>query len=145
MTFATSLRIVLATSVLAGSVFAVQAQGHAQEGRGVEQYKRDQAAHTAELKDKLNLSDNQQGAWEQYQAAMESDRPARQAHEARAEKPTLTDEQKAERKQQRDARKQAKEEARKAFYDQLTPAQQQVLDAEEKHGKSPRDRQQRAE
>lgn len=140
MTLTTSLRILVAASVLAGSAFAVQAHSH--EGKGAEQYKRDHAAHIAELKDTLNLSESQQGAWEQYQAAMQ---PTKSQREARADKPALTEEQKAEKRQQRDARKQAKEEARKAFSAQLTPEQQQVFDAAEKKGKSQRDGKKRAE
>lgn len=125
MTLSTSLRILVTSSVLSCCAFAVQAQSHETKPSG--QYQQANAEHLTQLKDKLNLSPDQQAAWEQYQTAIE---PAAGQRGPRGDQSALTDEQKAERRTQAAAQRQAKKAARNDFYAQLNPEQQAVFDAE---------------
>ena len=96
------------------------------------------AKHLAEFKQKLNLTPAQQPAWDQYQAATKPPaRPAGERGARTAERESfakLTTPQRIDAMQKRhddmSARMKARGDATKAFYAQLTPAQQQVFDAE---------------
>lgn len=94
------------------------------------------AKHVAEFKQKLNLTAAQQGAWDQYQAALKPPaRPDRDAMKAeRQALATMTTPQRIDAMQKRHAEMaahmQARGEATKAFYAQLNPGQQKVFDAE---------------
>lgn len=133
MSLFTSFRILATASVLACSALAVQAQSHG--NKEAVQYQRGSAAHLEQLKEKLNLTANQQGAWEQYQTAIQSTEHARGARE---DKKNLTEEQKSARRVQGEAHKQAKQEARNTLHAQLSPEQQNIFDAAGKNGKSQR-------
>ena len=88
------------------------------------------AKRQAELKAQLKLTPAQEGAWNQYTAAMQP--PAKGPRMDRAEFDKLTTPQRIDRMQQRSAERQAQMKQRgdavKAFYAQLTPEQQKVYD-----------------
>ncbi|THT99289.1 hypothetical protein E9531_12895 [Lampropedia puyangensis] len=122
----TSLRTWFAASALALSALAAQAQTSDANAAAPHPA----AAHAeriAQLKEKLNLSPNQQGAWEQYQSAM---KPAERPNGPREVKPALTEKQKTQMHQRMQAEHQTREAATQAFYAQLTPTQQKIFDAE---------------
>ena len=83
-----------------------------------------------ELKAQLKLNPAQEGAWNQYTAAMQP--PANGPRMDRAEFDKLTTPQRIDLMQQRSAERQAQMKQRgdavKAFYAQLTPEQQKVYD-----------------
>lgn len=124
MTVSSSLRITLATLVLASTALVAQAQQG--QSRGAGQAPRATAESLAQLKEQLNLSTDQQNAWAQYQTAV---LPSERQWEQRgADKPALTEEQKAEINKKREEGKQAREAAKNTFRAQLTAAQQQIFD-----------------
>lgn len=88
------------------------------------------AKRQAELKAQLKLTPAQEGAWNQYTAAMQP--PAKGPRMDRAEFDKLTTPQRIDRMQQRSAERQAQMKQRgdavKAFYAQLTPEQQKVYE-----------------
>lgn len=88
------------------------------------------AKRQAELKAQLKLTPAQEGAWNQYTAAMQP--PAMGPRIDRAEFDKLTTPQRIDRMQQRSAERQAQMKQRgdavKTFYAQLTPEQQKVYD-----------------
>ncbi|MDN4589724.1 hypothetical protein DBA29_14605 [Xenophilus aerolatus] len=101
-----------------------------------ERMQQHRAQRLAALKDKLQLSAQQQGAWTSYTTALQppampkpEDRAAR-----RAEFEKLTTPERIDRMQARQAERSAmfakRADATKAFYAQLTPAQQKTFDAE---------------
>lgn len=91
------------------------------------------AKRQAELKAKLQINANQEGAWNTFINAIKppADRPARPD---RAEFAKLTTPERIDRMQamkaQRDARMAQRAEATKAFYAALSPEQQKTFDAE---------------
>ena len=99
-----------------------------------------QAKREADFKQKLNLTAAQQGAWTQYTAAMKSAHPAPTPAERDARKAEREALAKMSTPQRIDAMKKrhaemaghmkARGEATKAFYAQLSPAQQKTFDAE---------------
>lgn len=102
----------------------------------LERMQQHRAQRLAALKDKLQLSEQQQGAWTSYTTALQppampkpEDRAAR-----RAEFEKLTTPERIDRMQARQAERNAmfakRADATKAFYAQLTPAQQKTFDAE---------------
>ena len=88
------------------------------------------AKRQAELKAQLKLTPAQEGAWNQYTSAMQP--PAKGPRMERAEFDKLTTPQRIDRMQQRSAERQAQMKQRgdavKAFYAQLTQAQQKTFD-----------------
>lgn len=101
-----------------------------------ERMQQHRAQRLAALKDKLQLNAQQQGAWTSYTTALQppampkpEDRAAR-----RAEFEKLTTPERIDRMQARQAERSAmfakRADATKAFYAQLTPAQQKTFDAE---------------
>ena len=91
------------------------------------------AKRQAELKAKLQITANQEGAWNTFTSAIKppADRPARPdpAEFAKLTTPERIDRMQA-MKAQRDARMAQRAEATKAFYAALTPEQQKTFDAE---------------
>lgn len=133
MTLSSSLRMLVATTALACTALIAQAQPSDARGPG----QRPNAEHLAELKSKLNLSADQESAWAQFEAAV---KPAAKApKEARGgERPTLTEEQKAEFAQKREEARQAREEAKNALRSHLNADQQKILDEETSRPAGPR-------
>jgi len=141
----------IVTAVLASSAMLAQAQmpqpgqgmmqAHAQGGQGrmdPAKMQERMAAHRAELKAKLKLNAAQDGAWNDYLAAMQP--PAnhqRMSLEDRQkmhqEMQTMTTPQRLDRmtamKAERDAQMQRRSQATRNFYDTLTAEQQKVFDA----------------
>ncbi len=94
------------------------------------------AAHLAELKDKLKLAPEQEAAWNAFASAnqpgvhrMGGDRQAMRAEFDKLSTPERMDKMMAMSEARR-ARMAERAGAIKAFYAQLTPAQQKVFDAE---------------
>ncbi len=102
------------------------------------------AARQAELKAKLNLNAAQQGAWNDYIAAMQppADMMAKMSRENRQamhqEMQALTTPERLDRmvavKAQRDSHMAQRMRATRNFYDVLTTQQQKVFDANSMHG-----------
>ena len=137
MTLSSWLRVAAITSALAST--ALVAQAHEGDSKGAAQSQRVSAESLAELKDSLNLSADQQNAWTQYQTAVQP--PERQRQARGADKPTLTEAQKAEINTQREAGKQARESATNAFRAQLTAEQQKIFDEQAPQAPVRRERQ----
>lgn len=99
--------------------------------------------HLAALKSKLNLTVQQEAAWDAFAAARPGQMPSVADRQAmRAELANMTTPQRVdkmlERSESRRANMIARAQATKAFYAQLSPAQQAVFDAETKfkgHGR----------
>lgn len=90
------------------------------------------AQRMADLKAQLQISPAQEGAWNAYSAAMQPPTDAQRPRMNRAEVEQLSTPQRIDRMQQfsaeRQARMQQRGDAVKAFYAQLTPAQQKTYD-----------------
>ena len=124
------------------------ASSHAKEhGHHMDPAKMDamHAKRTAELKAKLKITAQQEGAWNDYVAAMKpparnaADRPDRAALE-KLSTPERLDKMKEMRTQHMadmNAAMDKRDQATKTFYATLTPEQQKVFDAA--HAKGPRD------
>lgn len=102
------------------------------------------AKHLAVLKAKLNLTAQQEAAWNAFTASRKGpmhtmgDRQARQAEFAKLTTPQRMDKM-LEMSDKRRANMVERAQATKAFYAQLTPSQQAVFDTEAKfkgHGRS---------
>lgn len=143
----------LISAVLASSALLVQAQtapagggmmhAHSQNDKGHSRMdpakmQERMAARMAELKAKLNLTAAQEGAWNDYVAAMQP--PANRMRMGRDERQKMHEEMQAmttpqrldrmaAMKAERDAHMHQREQATRNFYDALTPAQQKVFDA----------------
>jgi periplasmic protein CpxP/Spy len=143
----------LISAVLASSALLVQAQtapagggmmhAHAQNEKGQgrmdpAKMQERMAARMAELKAKLNLTATQQGAWNDYVAALQP--PANHMRMGRDERSKMHEEMQAmttpqrldrmaAMKAERDAHMHRRGQATRNFYDALTPAQQKVFDA----------------
>ena len=91
------------------------------------------AKRMAELKTQLKLTPAQDGAWNQYTAAMQPPAMGQRERMDRTEFEKLTTPQRIDRMQQRATERQAqmkqRGEATKAFYAQLTPEQQKTFDS----------------
>ncbi len=101
-----------------------------------ERMQQHRAQRLAALKDKLQLSAQQQGAWSSYTTALQppampkpEDRAARRAEFEKLTTPERIDRMQA-RQVERNAMFAKRADATKAFYAQLTPAQQKTFDAE---------------
>lgn len=150
----TLLAALLAGSgLLVGSVYAAATDVRAdkprcearfgQQAKGDYQAKR--AAHLTALKDKLQLAPTQEAAWSTFTQTMQpGPRPDGVERKAmREDFANLTTPERLDRMQamaeKRQARMADRAAAVKSFYAQLTPAQQQVFDAEampqDRHGK----------
>lgn len=96
------------------------------------------AKRQTELKAKLKLTAEQEGAWTTFTAAMAPPNMANMPRMNPAEMQALTTPQRIEKMQtqkaERDAQMGKRLEAIKAFYGTLTPDQQKVLDAQPMHG-----------
>lgn len=90
------------------------------------------------LKDKLQLTEAQQPAWDAFQKAMQPQAHAGLTRLDRAEMQKLTTPERIDRmhalREQRAAKADQRGQAVKTFYTQLTPAQQKVFDAQAMHG-----------
>lgn len=88
------------------------------------------ASRMAELKKQLNITPAQEGAWNNFAAAMQPKPPAQRPDRAEFDK--LTTPQRIDRMQalhaERAAEMKARGDATKAFYAQLTPEQQKAFD-----------------
>ena len=113
--------------------------GHKNQAERMEQ----RAKHLAALKTKLNLTVQQEAAWDTFTASRQgqmrsmADRQAMRAEMANMTTPQRVDKM-LERAEARRAKMIERAQATKAFYAQLTPAQQAVFDAEAKfkgHGR----------
>ena len=138
MTFATKPRL-LALVLACASAFAMAQPAGASPHRGMDPSHRQEmmAKRRADLKAKLQLSPNQEGAWAQWTESMKP--PAdvagknpddrRKMHEEMAK---LTTPERLERmnamKARRDAEMARRAEATKLFYAALTPQQQKTFD-----------------
>lgn len=129
--------VAIAQSPATGTMAMAGARDHGRMDPAKMQQKR--AAHTAELKAKLNLNSAQESAWAQFVAAMQPPADAgmkagREDHQKMREqwKP-LTTPQRIDRmnamKTERDAQMRKRTDATLAFYIALSPEQQQVFDA----------------
>jgi protein CpxP len=96
------------------------------------------AKRQADLKAKLQLSAEQEGAWTSFTAAMTPPNMANMPRLNPAEMQALTTPQRMEKMQamkaERDAHMSKRMEATKAFYAALTPEQQKVFDAQTMRG-----------
>jgi protein CpxP len=96
------------------------------------------AKRQADLKAKLQLSAEQEGAWISFTAAMTPPNMANMPRMNPAEMQALTTPQRMEKMQamkaERDAQMSKRMEATKAFYAALTPEQQKVFDAQTMRG-----------
>ncbi|MBW8329816.1 MAG: Spy/CpxP family protein refolding chaperone [Thiobacillus sp.] len=130
--------------ILAASAFAVTAGDpagkpgcEARQGQNVHaRWEARHAAHLAALKDKLKLAPGQEAAWNAFASAsqpgmhrMGGDRQAMRAEFEKLNTPQRLDRMQAMAEARR-ARMAERAEATKAFYAELTPAQQSVFDAE---------------
>lgn len=92
--------------------------------------------HLAELKSKLNLSTNQEAAWQSFEQSMQS--PDHKLHPDRAAFEKMTTPERLDQMQamkaQRDAAMQKHAEATKSFYAQLNAEQQKTFDAQSMSG-----------
>lgn len=129
--------------ILAASAYAVSADKaedtprcearQMQQGEG---WKAKQDAHRAALKEKLKLTAEQETAWNVFVAAAQPDPPQQRMDRKtmREEVAKLSTPERLDRMQAmqetRRTRMAERAEAVKAFYAQLTPAQQKVFDAE---------------
>lgn len=104
-----------------------------------ERMQQHRAQRLTALKDKLQLSAQQQSAWTSYTSAVQPPAPPKPEDRAarRAEFEKLTTPERIDRMQARHAERSAmfakRADATKAFYAQLTPAQQKTFDAEGAH------------
>ena len=107
--------------------------GHKNHAQRMEQ----RAQHLAALKAKLNLTSQQEAAWDAFTASRQgqmrsmADRQAMRAEMASMTTPQRVDKM-LELAEVRRAKMIARAQATKTFYAQLTPAQQAVFDAEAK-------------
>lgn len=96
------------------------------------------ARREAELKTRLQLTAQQEGAWTAFTAAMKPTPRAQGPRFDRAEFAQLTTPQRLDRMQQlkaeRDARMAKRADATRTFYAQLNPSQQKVFDLETARG-----------
>jgi len=136
------------SGILAASSFAMPDSGasgkprcEARQGQKAEARGARRAEHLSGLKEKLKLAPEQESAWNAFASAsqpgmhrMGGDRQAMRAEFARLSTPERVDRMLA-RSEARRARMAGRAEAIKAFYAQLTPAQQQVFDAEAMPGR----------
>lgn len=87
-----------------------------------------------ELKEKLQLSEAQEGAWNEFSSAMQPPTAEQRQRPDRAEFEKLTTPERIDRMQQRAEERQARMKQRgdavKRFYAQLTPEQQKTFDAQ---------------
>ena len=135
--------------ILAASPFAMPAGGtegtagceakHGQKGHG--KWEEQRAKHLSELKEKLKLTPEQATAWGVFTSTsqpgmrrMGGDRQAMQGEFAKLNTPQRLDKMLAMSDLRR-ARMLERSQATKAFYAQLTPAQQGVFDAEAMPGR----------
>ena len=121
----------------AGTVAIAQAPGPmtqtpAAAGEWAQRMAERHAQRMADLKAQLQISPAQEGAWNAYSAAMQPPTDAQRPRMNRAEVEQLSTPQRIDRMQQfsaeRQARMQQRGDAVKAFYAQLTPAQQKTYD-----------------
>lgn len=135
--------LIAGSGILAASAYAVSAdkaedkprcEARQQQGEGKWEARR--AAHLAALKEKLALSAEQEAAWNTFAAASQPgprhpgvDRSAMREEFAKLSTPERLDRMQA-RAEMRRARMTERAETVRAFYAQLTPAQQKVFDAE---------------
>jgi len=101
----------------------------------LERFQAHRAQRLAALKQKLQLTPAQEGAWNSFSTAQQPQpRPADQARANRAEFAKLTTPQRLERMQARQAERSARFakriDATRSFYAALTPEQQKTFDAE---------------
>ena len=117
---------------------------HGKHGQKTQAERMEQRAkHLAALKAKLNLTVQQEAAWDAFTASRQGQMPSMADRQAiRAEMANMTTPQRVdkmlERAESRRANMIARAQATKTFYAQLTPAQQAVFDAEAKfkgHGR----------
>ena len=125
---------------------AAKAQQHHRAGhhkdfaQRFERMQQHRAKRLAALKDKLQLTAQQQGAWDSYTAALQPATPHKpeEIRARRAEFAKLTTPQRLERMQARQAERSAmftkRADATKAFYAQLSPEQQKTFDAQSMRG-----------
>lgn len=96
------------------------------------------AKRQADLKAKLKLTAEQEGAWTAFTTAMTPPNMASMPRVSPAEMQALTTPQRMEKMQamkvERDAQMGKRMEATKTFYAVLTPEQQKVFDAQTMHG-----------
>ena len=101
------------------------------------QWQQRRAERAQALKQKLQLTDAQQPAWDAFQKAMQ---PPARARLDRAELRKLTTPERIDRmhalREQRAAEADQREQAIKTFYAQLTPEQQKVFDAQAMPGQN---------
>ena len=142
------LKMIAAATLLAACGIAAQAQTPPapppantmrqvpmQEGwmrERFQQHMQERMQHRMEsLKRILQLTPNQEGAWQQWAGAMRPAQPMMQRHE-RGEFEHLTTPERIDRlrqfRAQRDAEMDRRGEATKVFYAQLTPPQQKAFD-----------------
>ena len=129
---------------VAGTAKADCAGMHGKHGQKTQAERMEQRAkHLAALKAKLSLTAQQEAAWSTFTAPRQgqmrsmSDRQAMRAEMASMTTPQRVDKM-LERAEMRRAKMVERAQATKAFYAQLTPAQQAVFDAEAKfkgHGR----------
>ena len=128
---AASSTLALAQAPAAGDAPAQPARAERMDPARMQQRMAERHAQRLDkLKAELKLSPAQEGAWNQYTAAMQP--PAKGPRMDRAEFDKLTTPQRIDRMQQRSAERQAQMKQRgdavKTFYAQLTPEQQKVYD-----------------
>jgi protein CpxP len=135
--------LIAGSGILAASSFAMPAGGaegktgcQAGQGQKVDgNWQEQRAKRLSGLKEKLNLTPAQEAAWGAFAGAAQPgmrqgvDRQAMRAEFAKLNTPQRLDRMQAMSEQRR-ARMIERSQATKAFYAQLTPAQQGVFDAE---------------
>lgn len=147
-----ALVLLAASSALSTNVLAMPGAGKAdctgmqgKHGQKTQAERMEQRAkHLAALKEKLNLTAQQAAAWDAFTSARQGQMPSTADRQAmRAEMASMTTPQRIDtmlaRADSRRAKMVARAEATKAFYAQLTPAQQAVFDAEARlrgHGRT---------
>ena len=140
--------LIAGSGILAASSFAMPGGGaegkagcEAMQGQKVDgKWQEQRAKRLSGLKEKLNLTPAQEAAWDAFAGAVQPgmrqgvDRQAMQAESAKLNTPQRLDKMLAMSEQRR-ARMIKRSQATKAFYAQLTPAQQGVFDAEAMPGR----------
>lgn len=140
--------LIACSGILAASSFAMSAGGaegktgcEARQGQKVDgKWQEQRAERLSGLKEKLSLTPAQEAAWDAFAGAAQPgmrqgvDRQAMRGELAKLNTPQRLDKMLAMSEQRR-ARMIERSQATKAFYAQLTPAQQGVFDAEAMPGR----------
>ena len=126
----TSVKPLLLAGLLAITALGVQAHPGERQGRMQEHMQERMARHAADLKGKLQLTPEQEGAWTRYLDALKPAAPTARPDRAEFERLSTPErlDKLRELRRQRDAGFDRREAATRSFYAGLNATQQKVFD-----------------